>query len=411
MSRIGVVGGGIVGASIAAWLIADGHQVTVYERDPEGLPASAGNAGILALAEIAPLARPGVLAQVPRWLLDPLGPLSLRLRDAPAFLPWMIGFLRSAGHAHHEHAAAALAFLMGTALADHEELARRTGMNGHFRKTGSLSIYDSRASLRAAEAECVEIRRHLGFAFETLSPERTRALAPALAGEFHGAIHSPDGWTVTDPLTILRAVQARVTGHRPFATAPVTEVSPDGDGVAITAAHGSAATFDHVVVAAGVWSGDLVKRLGLRVLLQAERGYNTSFTPPPVQLPMPVTFADHGFVATPLADSLRVGGAVELAAIDAPPNFARARAMRARMRRYVPELPEAGGTEWMGRRPATPDSLPVIGAHPRDPRVLFAFGHGFLGLTLAPTTARHIAGLIAGGREARLAPFGIERFQ
>jgi D-amino-acid dehydrogenase len=77
----------------------------------------------------------------------------------------------------------------------------------------------------------------------------------------------------------------------------------------------------------------------------------------------------------------------------------------------MPTLPEAGGTEWMGRRPATPDSLPVIGRDPRDPRIVFAFGHGHLGLTLSAVTARHVAALIAGRDDERLLPFGIDRFQ
>ena len=122
--------------------------------------------------------------------------------------------------------------------------------------------------------------------------------------------------------------------------------------------------FDRVLVAGGVWSRDLVRKLGLSVLLEAERGYNTTFPDPGFEIPMPVFFSAHGFVATPLDDGLRVGGAVELAAVDAPPNFARAAAMRKKMRRYVPDLPETGGTEWMGCRPSTPDSLPVIGAAP-----------------------------------------------
>ena len=126
---------------------------------------------------------------------------------------------------------------------------------------------------------------------------------------------------------------------------------------------------------------------------------------------MPVFFSQFGFVASPLADGLRVGGAVELARPDATPNYARAAAMRKIMRRYVPDLPETGGAEWMGRRPATPDSLPVIGRDPQDPRIVFAFGHGHLGLTLAGVTARHVAGLIAGRDDPGLQPFGIERFQ
>jgi D-amino-acid dehydrogenase len=128
-------------------------------------------------------------------------------------------------------------------------------------------------------------------------------------------------------------------------------------------------------------------------------------------LPMPVGFADHGFVATPLVDGLRVGGAVELAKPTTPPNFARAQAMRTKMRRYIPSLPE-GGQEWMGRRPSTPDSLPVISRHPKDSRIVFAFGHGHLGLTLSAGTARHVATLVAQDAiNPALAPFSISRFQ
>jgi D-amino-acid dehydrogenase len=188
-------------------------------------------------------------------------------------------------------------------------------------------------------------------------------------------------------------------------------VRANGEGVAIVTADG-AATFDRAVVAGGVWSRDLVTRLGLRVLLEAERGYNTTFPDPGFEIAMPVFLANHGFVATPLSDGLRVGGAVELAAVEAPPNYARAAAMRTKLRRYMPDLPESGGREWMGCRPSTPDSLPVIGAHPKDPRIVFAFGHGHLGLTLSAVTARHVAALVAGRpRERNLEPFGIERFQ
>ncbi len=152
--------------------------------------------------------------------------------------------------------------------------------------------------------------------------------------------------------------------------------------------------------------------MGLSVLLEAERGYNTTYPDPGFTITVPVFLSSHGFVVSPLNDGLRVGGAVELAAVDAPPNFARAAAMRKKARRYFPDLPEEGGREWMGARPATPDSMAVIGPHPKDPRIVFAFGHGHLGLTLSAATARHVAGLLTKGqREKNLEPFGIERFQ
>ena len=136
MTRIAVVGAGIVGASIATWLIANGHDVTVFEREPEGLPASAGNASLIALPEIAPIASPGILAAVPKWLLDPLGPLTVRWPDIPALMPWLIAFLASATPGQGAKARASLTSLMRTALADHEAIGRMVGHEWHLRQTG-----------------------------------------------------------------------------------------------------------------------------------------------------------------------------------------------------------------------------------------------------------------------------------
>lgn len=410
MASVAIVGGGIVGCAAAAWLLGDGHAVTVFERDPEARPASTGNAGLLALAEISPLARPGVLAKAPGWLLDPLGPLAVRVRDLPALTPWLMRFVASARPERVEAAAEALAWLMSTALGDHQELARRSGLSGHMRKTGALYVTASEKGYRAAKPEWEERERH-GVPFRELSAQQARKLVPALSGPFFKAFHAPESWTVTSPLAILEALRRRLLSANAFVKQKVIALRADEREVAVLTEEGGDLPFDRVVVAGGVWSRDIVRDLGLKVTLETERGYNTTYASSPIDLPMPVFFSDHGFIASPLAVGLRVGGAVEMASPEAPPNFARAAAMRKVMRRYVPDLPEDGGVEWMGCRPSTPDSLPVIGRDPRDPRVVFAFGHGHLGLTLSAATARHVASLVAGRPDAKLAPFGIERFQ
>jgi D-amino-acid dehydrogenase len=411
MASVGVIGGGVIGAAIAAWLIAEGHEVTLFERAPDDRPASAGNAGLLALPEILPVNRPGVIASLPRWLIDPLGPLALRLRDLPALTPWLLGFLAAARPHRVAANTAALAFLMKTALADHQELARRARLSSTMRRTGALHLVDGERGLRTALGEWAERARH-GVEVCRLSAAEARERVPALRGPFREAFFAPDYWTVSSPAQILKGLRTCVRTMAAFEGGAVIGVIPEPAGVLLTLAGQPPRRFDRVVISGGVWSRDLVRKLGLKVTLETERGYNTTFAAPPFDLPMPVFFADHGFVASPLDDGLRVGGAVELAAVDAPPNFARAAAMRKKMRRYFPDLPETGGTEWMGRRPSTPDSLPVIGANPRDRRIVFAFGHGHLGLTLSAVTARHVAALI-GERapDQRLASFGIERFQ
>jgi D-amino-acid dehydrogenase len=275
------------------------------------------------------------------------------------------------------------------------------------RRTGSLHVFDSDAGFHAGEAEWKERARH-GVDYRVLSPDEARRMVPGLTGSFARAIFTPADWMVTSPLAILDGLRDALAAHvRP---ANVEAVRPHADGAVVATTDGEVA-FDSVVVAAGVWSRDLVRDLGLTVALEAERGYNTTFTDPALDLNVPVFFDDHGFCATPLADGLRVGGAVELASVDAPPNFARSAAMVKKARRYLPDIPETGGVQWMGCRPGTPDSLPVIGPHPHHPRIVFAFGHGHMGLTLSATTARHVAEIVAGRADRNLAPFGIDRFQ
>ncbi len=410
MATVAVVGGGIVGCAAATWLIGEGHKVTVFERAPEARPASTGNAGLIALPEISPLARPGIITKAPGWLIDPLGPLAVRWRDLPGLTLWLLRFIASARPERVEAAAAALAWLMSTALADHQELARRGGLSGHMRKTGALYVTASESGYRAARDEWDERMRH-GVPAEELTAEAARKLVPALTGPFLKAFLAPESWTVTSPLAILEALRRRIGDADAFVKQEVVALEPDSREVSVITGEGGDLPFDRVVVAGGVWSRSLVRGLGLKVCLETERGYNTTFPRSTIELPMPVFFSDHGFIASPLAVGLRVGGAVEMAAPEAPPNYARAAAMRKVMRRYVPDLPEDGGVEWMGCRPSTPDSMPVIGADPRDPRIVFAFGHGHLGLTLSAATARHVAALVAGRPDPKLRPFGIERFQ
>lgn len=411
MAHIGIVGGGLMGCATALHLLEQGHSVTVLERDAGGLPASVGNAGILAVPEIDPLARPDMLLSVPKWLLDPLGPLTVRWQDLPALTPWLMKFLFSARPGKAAESRAAMLFLMKTAEADHQRLGALAGISGHMRDTGALTVFDSLAARDRVFAHETENAKLIGCNVETLDAEEARRRVPALQGPFAGAVFNDGYKTFEYPLTFLRRLQAVLREREAFADANVAAVGQRENGIAVRTEGGREFIFDRLVVAAGVWSRRFVADLGLKVLLETERGYNTTFMNPSTVLDMPVFFSEHGFVATPFENALRIGGAVELASPDAPANYRRAAAMRRKMRRYVPDLQEEGGTEWMGRRPSTPDSIPVISLHPRDPRVAFAFGHGHLGLTLSATTGRHVARLISGEDDSALAPFSIARFQ
>jgi D-amino-acid dehydrogenase len=411
MARIGIAGGGIIGCAAALHLVARGHDVTVFEKDLAGLPASVGNAGIMAIPEVDPIARPDMLRSAPLWLADPLGPLTLRWSDLPALTPWLLAFLRSARPAQAARTRMALLGLMRTVLEDHRALAGLAGVSDPVRHTGAMTIFGTEAAVDAAFRHEQTTAAELGFGVERLSAAEVRRRIPALEGALAGGVFSGGYHTFRHPETFLRALQADLRTRATVVEADIKALQPGPDGIGFVTADGRTQRFDKAVIAAGVWSRDLVRRLGLRVSLETERGYNTTFADPHVTLPMPVFFSEHGFCATPFDGALRVGGAVELARPDAPANFARAKAMRTRMRRYVPSLPETGGVEWMGRRPSTPDSLPVIGLSPDDARIALAFGHGHLGLTLSATTGRLVGELLDTGDQPALAPFSIRRFQ
>ena len=168
---------------------------------------------------------------------------------------------------------------------------------------------------------------------------------------------------------------------------------------------------ERLVIAAGAWSHLLARQFGDRIPLETERGYNTTLPTPGIDVRHMLTFAEDNFVVTPMRMGLRIGGAVEMGGLDAAPNYARSKALLDLARRYFPDLNADGGTEWMGHRPGTPNSVPVISASTRCANVHYAFGHGHLGLSMSVTTGRIVADMIAG-RDPGLdmVPYRIDRY-
>jgi D-amino-acid dehydrogenase len=307
--------------------------------------------------------------------------------------------------------ASALAALNNRVYEDLRPMLAETGLSSELNERGALTVYESEQGFRR-DAEEWALKRDHGIAIENLTGEEARDMEPALGAIVHRAVFTPQWSHINDPKRLVDSLREwlRLRGVR-FVTGDVIDISVAGGVPQIDLAGGRCITADKVVVAAGAWSGELAKRLGDPVLLESERGYNTTLPDPGVTLSREVIFAERKFVATPLSCGLRIGGAAEFGGLDAEPNFKRSQALVTLATRYLPCLKLDGGTNWAGHRPATPDSLPVIGASPRHPKVFYAFGHGHLGLTQAATTGRLISNLIRGTpTPIDMSPYAIGRF-
>jgi D-amino-acid dehydrogenase len=414
---VAVIGAGVIGLTIALRLaqLNPARRIVVIDREGIAAGASRGNAGAYAFSDIHPLASPGIVRKTPRWLLDPLGPLALAPAYLPRIAPWLWRFWRAGQPARVAASTSAQAALNRLSAELTPRLLASIDAMPMWHEDGNLHLYESEAEWRAALPGWRERGEH-GIAFEhAQGPAAIEQIArwqPGLSAQFVAATFVPRWATIDDPLVLVQRIASHAVQRGVLLRCAAAEaLVPSGDGVRVISAGGVALPAKQVVVAAGAWSHRLARTLGERIPLETERGYNTTLPPGVFDLRRQLTFPNHGFVVTPIAGGVRVGGAVELAGLDAPPNFRRSEVLLAKAKRFLPGLRAGGGTPWMGFRPSLPDSLPAIGRARDGARVVYAFGHGHLGLTQSAATAELVAALVDGrdpGLDLR--PFSPQRF-
>ncbi|PSH66904.1 NAD(P)/FAD-dependent oxidoreductase [Phyllobacterium sophorae] len=405
------IGAGIVGIAVAACLCEAGRTVLVIDRQGICEGTSSGNAGALAFSDILPMASKGVLAKVPRWLMDPLGPFTIRPSYLPKLTPWLIRFWRASRTDALARTVQAQGAMMRLAEPEMLGLMQRAGIRHMVREDGSLELYESEEELNASLPGW-NARRKAGIAFEHLRGEELAASQPGLASRFVAGTFVPGWKTVSDPQHVGKGLwnYAERLGAS-FLRAEVASVSADETGAAVRLMDGRRIEAAKLIIAAGAWSHRLAKDLGDAIPLETERGYNTTLPVGAFDLKRQLIFSGHGFVVTPLETGVRIGGAVELGGLALPPNYRRSEAMLTKARKFMPGLETGCGRQWMGYRPSLPDSLPVIGYARKSKNVLYAFGHGHLGLTQSAATGRLISDII-GGRDPAIPidPFHPQRF-
>ena len=412
--HVTIVGAGIIGIQTAHALLDDGHAVTLIDPDGLGQRTSRGNAGGIVHTDILPLASPKVWRHITGWLVDPLGPFSIRPGYMFAILPWLLRFVRASTPAQVERSTQALIALNGASLAAWERRLGRLGLaQKHLRQNGYACVFSSQQDFEAA-LPTLRRQEQLGYRLELLSDHAAvKRLEPALGPAAVAGVNYPAGVNVDDPASVTLALgEAAIERGAKLVRGDVLGVQPTDAGVETRSNAGQTISSDMAVIAAGAWSRPLCRLLGDDVPLDTERGYNLTLPKGSLGLSRMILFEGEGFVTTPLDIGDRLGGAVEFGGLSLPPNYKRVDAMIGRARRFLPDASFEGGTRWMGFRPSLPDTLPVISSASACDRIIYAFGHAHHGLTQSALTAEIVAALVGGKPPALdIAPFSVRRFR
>ncbi|EMH7815990.1 TPA: FAD-binding oxidoreductase [Pseudomonas aeruginosa] len=407
-----VIGGGIVGVCCALYLQREGYQVTLIDPAAPGDSTAKWSCGQMAVSEVIPLSKPGILKKIPTWLLDQKGPLALRPSALPGILPWFLRFVANARHSKIVEIAQAMTTLTEKVYEDYAPLLDACPDKTLLGNKPIIEVFDSQDGV-IHERPHLELRKSLGFASEELDAAAIADLEPSLAGKFKHGLLFPDWRAVSDTEGFIAALTQSFIdqgGVRVRERAKLID-SVDDRATGVTLANGQRLPAQHVVVAAGTGSREFFTQLGVGIPLTGIAGYQVVLPDPGVEVRHSVIYADGGFCFSPMTRGLQIGGTIEFAGANAEPNFKRAEIILEKAKRILPELRTANLEYGVGYRPFLPDTKPVIDRSPRLSNVLMAFGHGQLGLTLGATTGRLIADLAARRYTAQdLTPFSAKRF-
>lgn len=408
--HVGIVGAGIVGLATALWLQRAGCRVTVIDRQGPGEGTSSGNAGVFADYGRVPFASMGQLRQLPGQLLDRQSPLSIQASYLPRLLPFGLRFLQACRPEQFQLGCQAMAQLQRTASQDDAVLLDAAQAHDLVKAHGALALCSTEQGVQQARKGHLKLRAELGTTITMVSRQEVADMEPAL-GDFHaGGAYYPDTRFTINPLALSQRYAEHIlrNGGR-FIRADVGLLTPSAQSCKVNL-KGQTLSFDQLVVCTGVASAAMLAPLGVRIPLVSERGYHLMLDAADIALQRPVVWLDKATFLTPMQEGIRVAGTAEFAPETAPAKQARSVLMQQTARTMLGHLPDVLSS-WVGSRPSTPDSLPVIGSLPGQTRVWVAFGHGHLGLTLSSVTGRLISESLCAGIELpEIAPYSPSRF-
>jgi len=392
MSKVAVIGAGIIGVCTAHFLRKNGHQVTLYDQNEPGTQTSFGNAGLFANHECVTVNSPHLWKNLPSMLLNKNGSLVIDWFYVVTHLPWAIRFLRNCTSARAEHIAKSLSSFSSQASLAYEEIFDDVDVSNNIVYKEPIFLYESK-ELFEQNQYAFNLRKKYDVKFVVINKEDIAKIEPSLEPIYYnGVILKGESFT-NSPLEITQKIFnnfIKNDGH--FIKIKIKSIVQKNNSLFLKYEE-KEQQFDKIVVAAGVWSNMLARTIGDNFPLDTERGYHIVFENNNNLLTHPVGWAKTGFYMTPMKDGIRVAGTVEIAGLKKPMNKNMLSMIEKTARRILPQLGKVK-SEWMGFRPTLPDSLPVIGESQKCKNVYYAFGHQHLGLSLAAITGKVIQSLI-----------------
>jgi D-amino-acid dehydrogenase len=413
LKHVVVIGGGVIGLATALECARRGHRVSIVERDAVRRGASLGNAGMIVPSHFIPLAAPGMVALGLKWMWNPESPFYIQPRWSWDLLTWGLRFWQASTPQRVERAAPLLRDLQLASRAAFECLAAEADDFGLVRR--GLLVLCKTASALEEEAHTAGRARRLEIPAEVLDAGQTAALEPGITMDIAGAVYYERDCHL-DPGRFVAALEKRLraAGVRLLDDAAVTGWVREGARIAAVRTTRGEIAGDEFVLAGGAWSSELVRELGLRLPMQAGKGYSVTL-PEPVERPgICAILAEARVAVTPMGRALRFGGTMELAGMDETINPRRVAGIVRAAHEYFPRFEAAqfaGVKPWSGLRPCSPDGLPYLGRTRAAGNLVVATGHAMMGLSLALVTGE-IVGAIVDGEPGRfdLGLLGVDRF-
>jgi D-amino-acid dehydrogenase len=396
--RVVIVGGGVIGLCAAYYALKKGFAVTVVEREAAGGDnCSMGNAGMIVPSHFTPLAAPGMIAKGLRWMFNPESPFYVRPRAHLDLMRWGWLFYR---HSTERHVAVSRELLRDLSLESRRLFAELSDEDDFgLVKRGLLMLCKTTKGLDE-ESHVAKTARDIGLEAEVLDAAAVARLDPGITMDVAGAVYFPQDCHLS-PSRFMASLRRRVLKNGGIIESGVALDSIETRGGKAIAVSGNGRRFggEKFVICGGSWSADLLKSVGLKLPLQAGKGYSLTLPSPPELPQLCSIFAEAKVAITPMDGSLRFGGTMEIGGLDLSINPARVRGIVKSVNAYFPKFSEQDFEEikpWAGLRPVSPDGVPYLGKAPGCDNLLVATGHAMMGLSLGPVSGRLVADLLAG---------------